>query len=62
MGMSSPIKNDGDRMMYWAKVGEYWGGFWGLLFGSTAFAIPGFGPVLMAGPPDRLGRSGRQRY
>jgi len=49
-------------MMYWGKVGAYWGGFWGLLFGSAAFAIPGFGPVLMAGPPDRLGRSGRQRY
>jgi len=42
--------NNGDRMMYWGKVGAYWGGFWGLLFGSAAFVIPGFGPVLMAGP------------
>lgn len=42
--------NNGDRMMYWGKAGAYWGGFWGLLFGSAAFAIPGIGPVLMAGP------------
>lgn len=42
--------NNGDRMMYWGKAGAYWGGFWGLLFGSAVFAIPGFGPVLAAGP------------
>jgi hypothetical protein len=42
--------NAGDRMMYWGKVGAFWGGFWGLLFGSALFAIPGIGPVLVAGP------------
>jgi uncharacterized membrane protein len=42
--------NAGDRMMYWGKVGAFWGGFWGLLFGSAAFAIPGLGPILVAGP------------
>src|SRR5271155_6065238 len=42
--------NTGDRMKYWGKVGAFWGGFWGLLFGSAFFAIPGIGPVLMAGP------------
>jgi uncharacterized membrane protein len=42
--------NAGDRMMYWGKVGAFWGGFWGLLFGSAMFAIPGIGPILMAGP------------
>ena len=42
--------NAGDRMKYWGKVGEFWGGFWGLLFGSAAFAIPGIGPILVAGP------------
>ena len=26
------------------------GGFWGLLFGSAFFVIPGIGPLLMAGP------------
>jgi uncharacterized membrane protein len=42
--------NTGDRMKYWGKVGACWGGFWGLLFGSALFAIPGIGPVLVAGP------------
>jgi uncharacterized membrane protein len=40
--------NAGDRMKYWGKVGAFWGGFWGLLFGSAAFAIPGIGPILVA--------------
>jgi hypothetical protein len=42
--------NTGDRMMYWGKVGAFWGGFWGLLFGSAFFLIPGLGPILAAGP------------
>jgi uncharacterized membrane protein len=42
--------NAGDRMMRWGKTGAFWGGFWGLLFGSAFFAIPGIGPVLVAGP------------
>jgi uncharacterized membrane protein len=42
--------NAGDRMMYWGKAGALWGGFWSLLFGSAYFAIPGIGPVLVAGP------------
>jgi uncharacterized membrane protein len=42
--------NMGDRMKYWGKTGAFWGGFWGLLFGSAFFAIPGIGPVLVAGP------------
>ena len=42
--------NTGDRMKYWGKTGACWGGFWGLLFGSAFFAIPGIGPVLAAGP------------
>jgi len=42
--------NAGDRMKYWGTVGVFWGGFWGLLFGSALFAIPGIGPVLVAGP------------
>jgi uncharacterized membrane protein len=42
--------NAGDRMKYWGKTGAFWGGFWGLLFGSAFFAIPGIGPVLVAGP------------
>jgi uncharacterized membrane protein len=42
--------NAGDRMQYWGKLGAFWGGFWGLLFGSAMFAIPGIGPILVAGP------------
>jgi hypothetical protein len=42
--------NAGDRMKYWGKMGAFWGGFWGLLFGSAMFAIPGLGPILVAGP------------
>jgi uncharacterized membrane protein len=42
--------NNGDRMKYWGKAGAFWGGFWGILFGSAFFAIPGIGPVLVAGP------------
>jgi uncharacterized membrane protein len=40
----------GDRMMYWGKVGAFWGGFWGLLLGSAFFWVPGIGQVLVAGP------------
>jgi hypothetical protein len=42
--------NAGDRMKYWGKIGAFWGGIWGLLFGSALFAIPGIGPILVAGP------------
>jgi uncharacterized membrane protein len=42
--------NTGDRMKYWGKYGAFWGGIWGLLFGSAFFMIPGFGPILVAGP------------
>jgi uncharacterized membrane protein len=42
--------NTGDRMKYWGKMGAFWGEFWGLLFGSALFAIPGIGPILVAGP------------
>lgn len=42
--------NVGDRMKRWGTFGAFWGGFWGLLFGSAFFAIPGIGPLLVAGP------------
>src|SRR5271166_7072105 len=42
--------NAGDRMKYWGKMGAFWGGIWGMLFGSAFFMIPGFGPLLVAGP------------
>lgn len=42
--------NAGDRMKYWGKLGAFWGGFWGLLFGAGFFWVPGLGPLLVAGP------------
>jgi uncharacterized membrane protein len=42
--------NAGDRMLYWGKLGAFWGGFWGLLFGSAFFWVPGIGQLLVAGP------------
>ncbi len=42
--------NAGDRMKYWGTRGAFWGGLWGMLFGAAFFAIPGIGPILVAGP------------
>lgn len=42
--------NAGDRMKYWGKFGAFWGALWGLLLGAGFFAVPGIGPVLVAGP------------
>ena len=42
--------NAGDRMKYWGKLGTFWGGFWGLLFGAAFFWVPAIGPVLVGGP------------
>jgi uncharacterized membrane protein len=42
--------NIGDRMKVWGKLGAFWGGFWGLLFGSALFFIPGIGPLVVFGP------------
>src|ERR1700685_3811791 len=40
----------GERMKYWGKLGAFWGGFWGLLFGSAFFWVPGIGPLVVVGP------------
>jgi uncharacterized membrane protein len=42
--------NTGDRMKAWGKSGAFWGGLWGMLFGSAFFFIPVVGPILVAGP------------
>lgn len=42
--------NTGDRMKYWGTLGAFWGSLWGMLLGAGFFAIPGIGPVLVAGP------------
>jgi hypothetical protein len=41
----------GQRMKGWGKLGAFWGGLWGLLSGAAGmFLIPGFGPLIAAGP------------
>jgi hypothetical protein len=40
----------GDGMKYWGKLGTFWGGLWGFLFGSAFFWVPEVGPFLVAGP------------
>jgi hypothetical protein len=40
----------GDRMKAWGKRGAFWGGIWGLVLGSAFFAVPGIGPIAVAGP------------
>jgi hypothetical protein len=42
--------NAGDRMKFWGKLGAFWGGLWGLLFGSAFFVIPGLGQLVVLGP------------
>lgn len=42
--------NTGDRMRYWGALGAFWGGLWGLLFGSAFLFIPGIGPIVVGGP------------
>lgn len=42
--------NASDRVKVWGKTGAFWGGIWGLLFGSAFFWIPGLGPLFAAGP------------
>ena len=42
--------NTGDRMKFWGKLGAFWGGLWGILFGSAFFVIPGVGQLVVLGP------------
>jgi uncharacterized membrane protein len=50
--------NTGDRMKHWGKLGAFWGGRWGLLFGSAFFLIPASGRCLLRGRWS-VGSSGR---
>lgn len=42
--------NLGDRMKSWGKLGAFWGGIWGFLFGAAFFFVPGVGPIAVGGP------------
>ena len=42
--------NTGDRVRFWGKLGAFWGGLVGLLFGSAFLFIPVVGHVIVLGP------------
>lgn len=42
--------NRGDRVRFWGKLGAFWGGLVGLLFGSAFLFIPVVGHVIVLGP------------
>jgi hypothetical protein len=42
--------NAGNRMKFWGKLGAFWGGMWGLLFGAFFMVIPGVGQLIVLGP------------
>jgi hypothetical protein len=50
-------KNIGERIMSWGKHDAFWGGLWGMLFGSALFVVgsalfvlPDIGPLHVLGP------------
>jgi hypothetical protein len=42
--------NAGDRMKFWGRLGAWWGGMAGLLFGSAFLLVPGVGHLFVLGP------------
>ncbi len=42
--------NAGDRMKFWGKLGAWWGGLAGILFGSAFLLVPGVGHLFVLGP------------
>ena len=44
------VYNAGDRMKFWGKLGAFWGGLWGILFGAAFLVIPGLGSLVVLGP------------
>lgn len=42
--------NISGRMKFWGQHSAFWESLWGTLSGSAAFMLPGFGPILAAGP------------
>ena len=51
--------NTGDRMKVWGKLGAFWGGLWGLLFGSALVLHPGHRSPDRVRPAGRLDRRRR---
>ncbi|WP_075258446.1 general stress protein [Herbaspirillum camelliae] len=50
--------NAGTRAKIYGKLGAFWGGLLGVLFGSALFSFPALGPVVALGPIAALIFSG----
>jgi len=44
------IEKENDDIAFWGKVGAGWGAIVGLLVGAAVSFVPGFGPIVGAGP------------
>ncbi|MBF0460241.1 MAG: DUF1269 domain-containing protein [Magnetococcales bacterium] len=42
--------NAGDRAMFFGKLGAFWGGMLGILFGSAMIFVPVLGHIIVVGP------------
>jgi len=47
---SLQIDKENADIIQWGKEGIIWGGIWGFLSGAFFMWVPGFGPLLAAGP------------
>ncbi len=47
---SFEIEKENDAILFWGKQGAFWGGLFGLLAGGLFSVVPGFGPLVAAGP------------
>ncbi|WP_420994620.1 general stress protein [Cupriavidus sp. 30B13] len=50
--------NTGDRARFFGKLGAFWGGLAGILFGSALMFIPVFGHIVVLGPLAAMVASG----
>ncbi len=44
------VNKENEDISYWGKQGAFWGALWGFLMGAFFFWVPGFGPLIAAGP------------
>lgn len=47
---SFEIEKENESILFWGKQGALWGGLFGLLAGGIFSIVPGFGPLVAAGP------------
>ncbi len=47
---SFEIEKENESILFWGRQGAIWGGLFGLLAGGIFSLVPGFGPIVAAGP------------